>query len=215
MRILYNRRGIRRGDGDRSQFAFFLTGTVVVLAVVFVIGIQVGRVIEKHAAEKEVASGKAGGEILVGKEPPGESGPPAGAEGGAGERPAPTPEERVRNTERSVTFRETLEKAGSDTPSLTPSRIPEATPPKPRSDAAGGTRLFVQVAALRSREGAEAMKGKLEQAGFSAIVSPSTSEGRGTIHRVLAGPFTEKPQADRALRAIAERFRTRPFLVRH
>ncbi|GAB4367145.1 MAG: hypothetical protein Kow00128_11320 [Deltaproteobacteria bacterium] len=215
MKTLYNRRGVRRGDGDRSQFAFFLTGAIVVLAVVFVIGIQVGRLIEKHAAEQEVASGKAGGEILVGKETAGETGPPPGAAGGGEGPPPQNPAERIRDTERSVTFRETLEKAGPVSPKLTPSVPAGSAASKPRDAASSASRLYVQAAAFRNRQGADAMREKLEKAGFSATVSPSMSRKAGMIHRVLVGPYDGKQEAERALRTIAESFRTRPFLVRH
>lgn len=215
MKTLFNRRGVRRGDGDRSQFAFFLTGAIVVLVVVFVIGIQVGRVIEKHAAEKEVASGKSGGAILVGKDPAVETGNLPAPSGARDEPPSQSPEERVRDTERSVTFRETLENQETVSPKLTPSVPVKAHSSQPRNAAASAPRLYVQAAALRNREGAEAMKAKLEKAGFHAIVSPSMSRTTGMIHRVLVGPFAGKREAGKALRTLADTFRTRPFLVRH
>lgn len=203
MKTLYNRRGIRRGDGDRSQFAFFLTGAVVVLAVVFVIGIQVGRVIEKNAAAKEVASGKTGGPIVLGKETSREISREIGAFSEEAEKlgspPAPSPEERVRETERSVTFRETLGKKEAVQPKLVQS----------------ATRLYVQVAAFRERDGAEAMRKRLEKAGYSAIIAPSASSTSGVILRVLVGPYTGKSEAGSALRKLAGEFRNQPFLVRH
>lgn len=220
MKTLYNRRGIRRGDGDRSQFAFFLTGAVVVLAVVFVIGIQVGRVIEKNAAAKEVASGKTGGPIVLGKETSREISREIGAFSEEAEKlgspPAPSPEERVRETERSVTFRETLEKKQAVPPKLVQSAH-EKPPTRERRSAAAspGTRLYVQAAAFRERDGAETMRKRLEKAGFRSIIAPSVSGTSGMIHRVLVGPYAGKGDAEPALRKISEEFRTRPFLVRH
>jgi len=219
MKRLYNRRGVRRGDGERSQFAFFLTGAIVVLAVVFVIGIQAGRVIEKHAASKEVASGKAGGAIVVGKDRGEEIGREIGSfPGGAGKAdasPGSSPEERVRDTERSVTFRETLERKEAVPPKLTVSP-PERTSSSPKRDAAAsGSRLYVQAAAFRKREGAEAMQKRLRAAGFPSIISPAMAGSSGMIHRVLVGPFAGNRDAGTAREKIAEEFRTRPYLVRH
>lgn len=220
MKTLYNRKGVRRGDGDRSQFAFFLTGAVVVLAVVFVIGIQVGRVIEKNAVGREVASGKTGGPIVLGREPSPEISREIGAYSESPEKPglpvAPSPEERVRETERSVTFRDTLEKKEPVLPKLVqPVREKDpARSPRP-ADASEESRLFIQVAAFRKRDGAETMRERLEKSGYRSIVAPSTSRKSGVIHRVLVGPYPGKRDAGKALQKIAGEFRTRPFLVRH
>jgi len=216
MKTLYNRRGIRRGDGDRSQFAFFLTGAIVVLSVVFVIGIQVGRVIEKHAASKEVASGKTGGAIVVGRNPPGEIGNISGGGEKADPAGAPSPEERVRDTERSLTFRETLERKDAAPPKL----VVSAPPAPPSSSKANdspppGSRLYVQAGAFRQRQGAEAMQKRLKADGYSSIISPAMVGSSGMIHRVLVGPYAGKQDAGSALRKIEIEFRTRPFLVRH
>jgi len=220
MKTLYNRRGVRRGNGDRSQFAFFLTGAVVVLAVVFVIGIQVGRVIEKNAAKKEVASGKTGGPIVLGKEVSREISREIGAFSAEAEKlgspPAPSPEERVRETERSVTFRETLEKKQTVPPKLVQSAREKRPAQESRSEAsATGTRLYVQAAAFRERDGAETMRNRLEKSGYRSIIAPSMSKTSGVIHRVLIGPYTGKGEAGLALEKIAGEFRTQPFLVRH
>lgn len=219
MKSLYNRKGVRRGDGDRAQFAFFLTGAVVVLAVVFVIGIQVGRVIEKKAASKEVASGKTGGPIVLGAESSREISREIGAFSADAEKvgspPPPSPEERVRETERSVTFRETLETKQAAQPKL----VPPAKEPPAREQrsavATGGTRLYVQAAAFRERAGAETMRKRLETSGFRAIIATSGSGTSGVVHKVLVGPYPGKSEAGPAMQKIAGEFRTRPFLVRH
>lgn len=217
IKTLYNRRGVRRGDGDRSQFAFFLTGAVVVLAVVFVIGIQVGRVIEKNAAMKEVASGKAGGPIVLGKEVSREIGAFSEEAEKLGSVPAQGPEERVRETERGVTFRETLETKQAVKPILVPSAQAKPSPPResPSAAAPTGTRLYVQAAAFREREGAETMRKRLEKAGYRSIVASSVSKTSGVVHRVLVGPYSHPADAGPALQNIAKDFRTRPFLTRH
>lgn len=221
MKSLYNRRGIRRGDGERSQFAFFLTGAVVVLAVVFVIGIQVGRVIEKNAAKREVASGKTGGPIVLGKETPGEISREIGSFSKEAERlgspPATSPEERVRETERSVTFQETLNKKQVVPPKQLQLPSEKPPPPEQRSVAgppAAGTRLYVQVAAFREQKGAETIRRRLERSGYRSRIVPSKSKTSGTIHRVLVGPYAGKDEAGTALKKIAGEFRTQPFLVK-
>lgn len=222
MKPLYNRKGVRRGDGDRSQFAFFLTGAVVVLAVVFVIGIQVGRVIEKNIEKREVAAGKTGGPIVLGGEPPTEIGREIEADSEAtqatGSTTTPSPEERVRETERSVTFRNTLVKKEPELPKLVhPKRetSPGPAPARPSAESPAGSRLFVQVAAFRKLEGAETMRDRLEKSGYHSIIAPSGSGTSGVIHRVLVGPYFGKLDAGKALRKIAGEFRTQPFLVRH
>ena len=56
MRSLRHKLGYRRGDPDRHSFAFFVIGTLVVIAVAFFLGFQLGRYVEKTAVKE--AAGK-------------------------------------------------------------------------------------------------------------------------------------------------------------
>ncbi|HWS14599.1 MAG TPA: hypothetical protein VN450_00250, partial [Candidatus Methylomirabilis sp.] len=58
MRTLRHKLGFRRGDPERHSFAFFVLGTLVVIAVAFFLGFQLGRYVEKNAGKG--AEGKAG-----------------------------------------------------------------------------------------------------------------------------------------------------------
>lgn len=220
MKTLYNRKGIRRGGEERSQFAFFLTGALVLFAIVFVIGIQVGRVIEKNAAKREREARKEGGAIVVGK-PSTEIGREIGSFSEEAAKlpspPAPTPGERLRETERIVTFRETLERKEPKQADLVlppakkePSReTPEAAAPAP-----SGARLFVQAAAFRDRTGAEAMRKRLVKGGYKAsIAAPDAGRGE-TFHRVLVGPYPDRDAATRAMKKLAAEIKGKPFLVK-
>lgn len=218
MKTLYNRKGVRRGGEERSQFAFFLTGALVLFAIVFVIGIQVGRVIEKNAAKKEKAAGKEGGAIVVGKPPAAEIGREIGSFSEEAAKlsspPAPTPGERLRETERSVTFRETLERKTPQPADLVPPPVKKELPGEKPAASAPAERLFVQVAAFRDRSGADAMRGRLAKKGHKAsIAAPNAGEGE-TFHRVLIGPYGDRDAATRAMRKIAAETGGKPFLVK-
>ena len=67
MRSLRHKLGFRRRDPDRHSFAFFVVGTLVVIAVVFFLGFQLGRYVEKGAGKE------AGGKIAP-RGPAGENG---------------------------------------------------------------------------------------------------------------------------------------------
>ena len=56
MRSLRHKLGFRRGDPERHSFAFFVVGTLVVIAVAFFLGFQLGRYVEKSGAKE--AAGK-------------------------------------------------------------------------------------------------------------------------------------------------------------
>ena len=221
MKSLYNRKGIRRGGEERSQFAFFLTGALVLFAIVFVIGMQVGRVIEKNAAKKEMEAGKGGGAIVVGKEPSTEISREIGSFSEEAAKlpspPAPTPGERLRETERSVTFRETLERKHPKQAELAPppaKKEPSREKPETAAPASSGARLFVQAAAFRDRAGAETMRKRLEQGGHKAMIAAPVAGKGETFHRVLVGPYPDRDAATRAMRKIAAETRGKPFLVK-
>lgn len=214
MKSLYNRKGTRRPDGEKHSFAFFATGALAVLAAMFLIGLQVGRMIEKSAAKKEIAGGKAGGEIVVGQEGAAEISREIGAFSAEAEKlrsaPAPSPEERVRETERSVTFRETLERKNPGPAALSGRssvRAEKESAPQP-----DGGRLYVQAAAFRDRQAAERMRLRLARAGYRATSVAGGRQG-ADLHRVLVGPYAEKKAASRAMARIAAEFRVKAFLV--
>jgi len=56
VRSLRHKLGFRRGDPDRHSFAFFVVGSLVVIAVAFFLGFQLGRYVEKGAGKE--AAGK-------------------------------------------------------------------------------------------------------------------------------------------------------------
>lgn len=220
MRSLYNRKGLRRGGGEKHSFAFFATGAVAVLAAVFLIGLQAGRVLEKRSAQREVAAGKPGGAIVVGTESASEIRREIGAFSEEAEKlpavPPPSAEERVRETERSLTFRETLEKR--DPAPAVLSRSATAPPAIEQGAAARAPRegrVFVQAAAFRDRGAAERMRLRLARAGYPGVTIAGGA-GTGTaLHRVLVGPYTGKKTAARAMARIAAELGVKGFLVDH
>lgn len=218
MRSLYNRKGLRRGGGERHSFAFFATGAAAVLAAVFLIGLQAGRVIEKKSAQKEVGGGKPGGPIVVGKESASEIRREIGAFSEEAENlpsvPPPGAEERVRETERSLTFREALEK--KDPAPAVLSRSPAAEPASEREAATRAPReglVYVQAAAFRDRDAAERMRVRLERAGFPGVTIAGAAGRENALHRVLVGPYAGRKAAARTMERIAAELGVKAFLV--
>ena len=157
MRYLYNKkRGFRSGEGERFPFAFFVVGAVVLLAVAFVLGLQVGRIVEKHAEKRRQEAGKFGGPIVIGKE----TGSQIGKDlevfsedaGKVAPVTPPSADEHLNKTEKSLTFRETLAKKEPD-PVLLVKPAPGKPAPEPASAVpkAPAGKLMVQVAAFREK----------------------------------------------------------------
>lgn len=72
---------------------------------------------------------------------------------------------------------------------------PAPTPaPAPRASA---NRFAVQVVAVRSREGADALVGQLRSAGLAAYIETIKTPD-GQVHRVRLGPFDSRSQAESA-----------------
>ena len=55
MKTIRHKSGYRRGDPDRNSYVFFVLGAMVVIAIVFFLGFQLGRVVEKSAAKERTA----------------------------------------------------------------------------------------------------------------------------------------------------------------
>jgi len=208
----------RRGDPDRHSFAFFVVGTLVVIAVAFFLGFQLGRYVEKSAAKE--AGGKAGS-------------PGPAAENGArigtsaeirkdmsafSEEPSkipevappaaipPTAREDLMKTESEATFPESLsrkdpspepmeKKKGKDRDTEHKGNVKAAAPP-------GGTKFILQAGAMKSRETADALRMRLDRSGYKAKVMRATTRALGEVYRVRVGPFASRDEAMKAMKAI-------------
>ncbi len=215
MRYLYNKkRGFRGTEGERFQFAFFVVGAVVLLAVAFVIGLQVGRIVEKNAEQRRKEANRQEGPIVIAEEAESEIRKDLGAfSEEAGRVPSvqpPSADEHLTETEKSLTFRETLAKQDPE-PILLVRPAPgrkETRPTSAAKPAPKGT-LMVQVAAFRDKAAAEAFRNRLVKAGFRADMSTG-----GGFHKVVVGPYPDRDAANRAIRKISSEWKVKPFLVR-
>jgi cell division protein FtsN len=215
VRYLYNKkRGFRSSEGERFQFAFFVVGAIVLLAVAFVIGLQVGRVVEKNAEQRRIEANKVEGRIVIGKEAESEIRKDLGVfseeAGSVPPVPPPSAGEHLNETEKSLTFRETLAKKDPDPILLV---RPSPTKKEPERNTAAkiapkGT-LMVQVAAFRDRAAAEAFRKRLQKSGFQADMTRG-----GGYHKVVVGPYPDREAANRAIRKLKSEWKVNPFLVR-
>jgi len=209
VRSLRHKLGFRRGDPDRHSFAFFVVGTLVVIAVAFFLGFQLGRYVEKGAVKE------AGGNIAS-RGPVGENGAriPTSAEirkdmsafsEEAVKVPAvappaakpPTAGDDLKKTESEATFPEALSRKD---PSPEPmSRKKEkaavATP-------SGEAKFMLQAGAMKTREPADALRKRLDRGGYKAKVVRATTRNHGEVYRVRVGPFGSREEAMKAMAAI-------------
>jgi cell division protein FtsN len=220
VRTLFNkRRGYRGRDRERSQFAFFVVGTVVLLAVSFVLGIQVGRIIEKNAAKRKREASRVAGPIEVRKKTESQIRKDLGVfSEEAGKVPSvdlPSAGARLNETEKNLTFRETLAKKEPE-PVLLVTPSPGKTAGKKRSSAktARKGRLMVQAAAFRVRKMAESFRQRLEKDGFKTAVVHGKSGKSAGFYKVFVGPYANKDAANRAIRKLKSKWKVKAFLVR-
>jgi cell division protein FtsN len=220
VRTLFSkRRGYRGADRERSQFAFFVVGTVVLLAVSFVLGIQVGRIIEKSAEKRRREASRVAGPIEIQKHTESEIRKDLGVfSEEAGKVPSvdlPSAGARLNETEKNLTFRETLAKKEPE-PVLLVKPSPGKTAGKKTSSAKTPSSgdLMVQAAAFRSRNMAESFKKKLEKSGFQAKVVHRKSGKSAGYYKVVVGPFPTKDAANRAIRKLKSEWKVKAFLVR-
>ena len=231
MRSLRHTLRYRRGDPDGHSFAFFVVGTLVVIAVAFFLGFQLGRYVEKSAVKE--AAGKIG------------SSSPA-AENGAriatsaeirkdmsafseeavkipGVPPPatipPTAREDLRKTESDATFPESLSRKDPSPEPMGKKKEKEREKEKAKgkekekakgkekektkvSVPSGEPKFMLQAGAMKARETADALRKRLDRRGYKAKVIHVTTRTHGEWYRVRVGPFGSRPEAMKAMKAI-------------
>ncbi len=211
MKTLYNRK-YGGGEGERRSFAFFVVGGLAVLAAVFIIGLQVGRYVEKTAASREDQPGKAGRDNTadIGKDLGSFS------EEASKVRPVPPPDadNGAKETERSVTFPETLaRKDPGPVPLVRPDGKGKGAAAAGRAGAARGKPFLVQSGVFRGKGSANAMKARLTKAGYPAKVVESRGK-KGVSFRVLVGPYAAREAALKTIRKLKAEMKMNAVLVR-
>ncbi|MBI5420427.1 MAG: SPOR domain-containing protein [Deltaproteobacteria bacterium] len=223
MKYLYNKKGIRRGEGERHQFAFFAIGAIVVLVAVFVIGLQVGRVVEKNAAPPEVRSGKTA--------PAAETRKSSAQAGAADIRkdlgafsedatkvpvvPPPDAKSAVNEVEKNLTFQETLARKTAEPVPLVRSAPADNKAAAEAEPARGGTgrKYLVQAGAFRDKAIADGYRKRLAKAGYAVKVVKGTGKDKEKLFRVLVGPFLDKEAARKTVRKLMAEMKIDAFLL--
>ncbi len=215
MRYLYNKkRGFRSSEGERFQFAFFVVGAIVLLAAAFVIGLQVGRVVEKHAEQRRSEANRMEGPIEIAKETESEIQRDLGVfseeAGNVPSVPPPSAGEHLNETEKNLTFRETLAKKDPEPILLVrPTPAEKGTKRTAAAKTAPKGTLMVQVAAFHDRAAAEGFRKRLQKDGFQADMVT-----KGGFHKVVVGPYPDRKSANRAIRKLKSEWKVNSFLVR-
>lgn len=199
--------GGRRGDAERYSQAFFIVGALVVFAVVFFLGFQVGRIVEKNVVEERTARKDEGRkkedirrEMSAYSEEavrvPVVTPPP----------PPPDADEELKKSEANATFPDTLTR-----------KDPQPQPlvkPKPAPEPAAKKRYLLQAGALKNRDAAESLKGKLEKGGFHARIIHVPGKGNGKdLYKIRVGPHGSKEEALKAMKEIRTALRVDVILI--
>ena len=209
MRTLRYRLRYRRGDPDGHSFAFFVVGTLVVIAVAFFLGFQLGRYVEKSAV-------KVSGRRIVSTGPATENGvrtatsaelrkemsafsaealkipgvtPPAAV--------LPTAREDLKMTESEATFPESLSRKDPS-----PEPMGKKKEKAQVSTPSGEAKFMLQAGAMKTRETADAMRKRIGRSGYNAKVIHATTRKIGEVYRVRVGPFGSRDEAMKAMKAI-------------
>jgi len=221
VKTLYNKKGHRRGNGERHPFAFFAVGAIVVLAAVFVIGLQVGRVIEKSSAAPDARGGKSA------PSPGSQAAPPAVASdirkdlGSYSEEavkvpvvPPPDAKNTVSEGEKRFTFPETLaKKEATPVPLARAAQKDAALPGAGAARPSGERKYIVQAGAFREKGTAEAYRKRLDKAGYAVRVVKTARKNREKYYRVLVGPFPDGEAAKKAVRRLKEEMKIDAYLI--
>jgi cell division septation protein DedD len=209
VRSLRHKLGFRRGDPERHSFAFFVVGILVVIAVAFFLGLQLGRYVERGAGKEaagKVAPRGAGGENVaristsaeIRKEMSAFSeeavkiqavAPPAAK--------PPTAGDDLKKTEAEATFPEALSRKDPS-----PEPMGKKKEKAPVDAPSGEGKFILQAGAMKTRETADALRKRLNWSGYKANVIHATTPKHGKVYRVRVGPFGSRDEAMKAMKAI-------------
>ena len=209
MRSLRHKLRYRRGDPERHSFAFFVVGTLVVIAVAFYLGFQLGRYVEKGSGKQAEAGNapRASGaendarvstsaEIRKDMSAFSEEASKIPAVPPPAAKP-PTAGDDLKKTESEATFPESLSRKD---PSPEPmAKKKEKTKAKAPS---GEAKFMLQAGAMKTRETADALRRRLGRDGYKAKVIHATTRRHGEVYRVRVGPFGSRNEAMKAMKAI-------------
>lgn len=221
MKFLRHKGGYRR-DAERQSFAFFVVGAIVVIAMAFFIGLQVGRILEKNAAGKDRTVGRP-----IDRDSAGDNGSRPGisteirkdmsaySEDAARVPavppppvPVPSAGEELRQTERSATFPDSLSRKDPSPQPLV------SAGGKPQEPAAGAGRYTLQAGAMKNRETAEAVRKRLETAGYTARLVRGKDRNGAEVYRVRVGPYESREAASKAMKVIRDRMKIDVILLK-
>lgn len=209
MRFLRHNLRLRRGDPDRYSFAFFVVGTLVVIAVAFFLGLQLGRYIEKDARKETT------GKIALRG--------PAAENGARNVTPAeirkdmsafseealkipavapppaipPTAGEDLKKTESEATFPESLSRKDPS-----PEPMKRSKKRAQVSASSGDMKFMLQAGAMKTRGTADDLRKRLDRRGYKTKVIHATTRKFGDVYRVRVGPFGSREEAMKAMKAI-------------
>jgi cell division protein FtsN len=201
----------RRGDSDRYSSAFFILGALIVIAIAFFFGFQVGRIVEKDAVTARNASKVAGQKKAdIRKEMsayseeavriPVVAPPPA---------VPPTAGEDLRETEAAATFPDSLTRKDA-----APQPLVKAKQNGP-AETQGKSKFMLQAAALKNKEAAESLRSRLEKAGHRAKVVRLQAKDRGPdLYKVRIGPHGSREEAMKAMKSIKAEFKIDVILLK-
>lgn len=209
MRSLRYKLGFRRRDPERHSFAFFVVGNLVVIAVAFFLGFQLGRYVEKGAgteAARRIAlrgpAGENGARISTSAEIRKDM---SAFSEEAAKIPAvappaaipPTAGDDLRKTESEATFPESLSRKDPS-----PDPLGKKKEKAPVAGPSGGAKFMLQAGAMKTRETADALRKRLDRRGYKAKVIHATTVKHGEVYRVRVGPFESRDEAMKAMKAI-------------
>jgi len=189
---------------DNRQIAYLLIGELVILALVFGLGVVIGKRLGRLVGETPLE------ELTpLAAQTPGGADALSLANSFGGPIPAQTPTQVVDLTPTPEGMTTPMEPA-TPQPSaadLAPAVEPTPAPPAASGDAAppAGSYWTVQVGSYPTQGEAQELRQRLATSGNQAYIEVTEVPGAGTRYRVLVGHFANRPAADALAGALRER----------
>ncbi len=204
----------RRKKGEGIGFKFLIVSLLIIMFVIFVIGLQIGRVVEKTSKEgkgnrvitktfdEEDVGEKIRNDISGMREDKRQG------DGTGGIAPSATP--RVVEKTPSAQITKDPEKAEKKSVSK------ETSSQRKRRKTAAVTRqlLFLQVGVFSVEKNADRMKRRLEKYGLKVTIETYKQRNGQVMRKVLVGPYSTASEVTREREKIERLTGTKPVLVR-
>lgn len=204
----------RKKKGGGIGFKFLIVSLLIIMFVIFIIGLQIGRVVEKTSKEgkgnrvvtKTFDEEDVGEKIRSDIASMREDGKQGDSASGLAPETAPVVDEKKPSAQRAKIPKQV------DKQSVT--KVPSSQRKKRKTAAVTRQLLFLQVGVFSVEKNADSMKRRLAKYGLKVTIETYKQSNGKVLRKVLVGPYSTASEVTKEREKIERLTGTKPVLVR-